>query len=239
MINSLQGRSLIIGDFNLPGIDWDLLHKDSPGERVFLDTIQDKFYTQHVDFATQDSGNILDLVLSSSSDLVHSIQDFGKLGCSDHRLLKVSLNVLSADCRSKEMVPDWAKADLESMRVAISYINWEETLSNLSGISAWDTFKSILECEIDRCIPKKPRRTGQKPLWLSKDILRLIRRKRRLWRWYSREGGKDYESFMKYKSAQKEVATAVRKARRDFERPLAKNRKANSKAFFSHIKKNT
>ena len=92
MLKSLKGRSLVIGDFNLPGIDWNMLHSESPGEDFFLKTIQDKFFTQHVDFPTQDSGNILDLVLSSTPELVHSVHDYGTLGRSDHRLLEININ---------------------------------------------------------------------------------------------------------------------------------------------------
>ena len=44
---------------------------------------------------------------------------------------------------------------------------------------------------------------------------------------------------MEFKNAQKEVTKAVRNAKRNFERKLAKDRKVNSKAFFSHIKKST
>ena len=74
---------------------------------------------------------------------------------------------------------------------------------------------------------------------MTKNVLRLIRKKRRIWRWYSRDGGKDFESFIAYRNVQKEVHKSVRTAKRNFERKLAKNRKKNSKAFFSHIKKST
>ena len=239
MVKSLQGKSLIVGDFNFPGIDWESMHSDSPGERVFLNVIQDKFFTQHVDFPTHDCGNILDLVLASSNDLVHSVLDYGNLGKSDHRLLRINLSCVSFGQQSSELVPDWSKADFDAIRESISAVDWENILRDLSGAEAWDVFKQILETEIDRCVPKKLRRSACRPLWMTKNILRLIRKKRRLWRWYTRYGGKDYSSFMEFRNAQKEVTKAVRNAKRNFERKLAKDRKVNSKAFFSHIKKST
>ena len=51
--------------------------------------------------------------------------------------------------------------------------------------------------------------------------------------------GRDLESFKAYKQVQKEVQNAVKKARHNSEQKLAKGKKANSKAFFSHIKKTT
>ena len=73
----------------------------------------------------------------------------------------------------------------------------------------------------------------------EKEHLEACKEKRRLWRWYTRDGGKDHDSFQAYKKVQKEVQKGVRKAKRNFERKMAKNRKKNSKAFFSYIKKST
>ena len=239
ILKSVKGPALFLGDFNFPGIDWDLMHSDNEGERHFINILQDQFFTQHVDFPTQDKGNILDLVISSSSNLVHSVDDCGKLGKGDHRLLKVNLRGISAESQSRELVPNWAKADLIGMRESISNIVWDDVLSSMSGDEAWVTFKNILETEFSKFVPKKLRRYNSKPLWMTKNILRLIRKKRRLWRWYTRNGGRDYDSFLNFKKVQREVQNSVRRARRNFERSLAQQRKSNSKAFFSHIKKCT
>ena len=40
MLENLPGEVLVVGDFNLPGIDWESLYSDSPGERVVLEVIQ-------------------------------------------------------------------------------------------------------------------------------------------------------------------------------------------------------
>ena len=51
------------------------------------------------------------------------------------------------------------------------------------------------------------RRKGSKPLWMKKKILRMIRKKRRLWRSYSTEERtkKDFVSFQSFKKVQKKV----------------------------------
>ena len=81
------------------------------------------------------------------------------------------------------------------------------------------------------------RRANNKPVWMNKNVLRLIRKKRRLWKWYTTEGGRDYESFQAYKKIQSEVQKAVKNDKKYFERKLAK--KKNKKAFFSYLKKKT
>ena len=63
ILKSVKGPALFIGDFNFPGIDWNLMYSESEGERYFLNMLQDQFFTQHVDFPTHDKGNILDLVI--------------------------------------------------------------------------------------------------------------------------------------------------------------------------------
>ena len=43
LINNLQGENIIVGDLNFAGIDWEALYSAIPGERTFLDTLNDKF----------------------------------------------------------------------------------------------------------------------------------------------------------------------------------------------------
>ena len=76
-------------------------------------------------------------------------------------------------------------------------------------------------------------------MWMNRNIMRMIRRKRRLWRSYSTEQRtrKDFASFQAFKKVQKEVEKAVKAAKRKLERSLAKNSKRNPKAFYSYIKK--
>ena len=64
--------------------------------------------------------------------------------------------------------------------------------------------------------------------------MRMIRKKRRLWRFYTTDSRarKDFNQFEAYKKVQKEVQTAVKNAKRNDERKLAKDCKKNPKAFW-------
>ena len=95
----------------------------------------------------------------------------------------------------------------------------------MSGIQSVDKFYLVLDREVERFVPKKKRRKGNKPLWMNKKILRMIRKKRRLWKSYSTEKRtkRDFASFQAFKKVQKEVEKAVRKAKQKLERNLAKN----------------
>ena len=126
---------------------------------------------------------------------------------------------------------------MKGMEDALRQIDWEKEFEGRSGVKTWEHFKAILKRETDRCIPMKKRRVGTKPVWMNKNVLRLIRKKRRMWKWYRREGGKDFESFQAYKNVQNLVQKAVRKAKRNFERRIAKEK--NKKSFYSYMKKKT
>ena len=81
----------VLRDFILPGIGWGRMYSDGAGERVVLDVFQNKFWTLHVDFPTHNGGNILDLALSSSAELVHGVSEVGKLGDMDHTLFQLEI----------------------------------------------------------------------------------------------------------------------------------------------------
>ena len=63
---------LICGDFNYSGINW----KEYVGTRVnlkeadFIEKLEDSFMTQVIDFGTFSSGNVLDLVLVSETEII-------------------------------------------------------------------------------------------------------------------------------------------------------------------------
>ena len=240
LIKSVNGHAVILGDFNFSGICWERNYSSSVGEQEFLRTIGDKFLTQHVDFSTHEDGNTLDLVLSSSPELVAGVGNEGPLATADHVMLDIKIVGPARDRTSVEMVPDWRKADLDAMKASVGAIDWDVELEGLSGVEAWDTFNEIIRRETEKCVPLMRRRQGSRPLWMTKNVMRIIRKKRRLWKGYAGKWGKhDYESFQAFKKVQQEVKKEVRNAKRNYERKLAKNRKKNSKSFYSYLKKKT
>ena len=94
---------------------------------------------------------------------------------------------------STESVPDYSKADYGRMRELLSDLDWYEELGGLGTEDSWNKFKAKLNKVVDDCVPKKIRRSGdKKPLWMQQNVLRLIRKKRRVWDWYQRT--REYES---------------------------------------------
>ena len=160
---------------------------------------------------------------------------------SDHLMLKFTIIGPKRCNTTTEEVPDWTKADYESMEKEIGEMDWELAFSDKSGSEQWELFKDKLNLVIDSNVPKKVRRKGNKPLWMKRNTLRLIRKKRRLWKHYSSSKvcSKDYAQFEAYKKVLEDVRKAVKKAKKEFEKKLAKNAKKNSKLFWSYMKQKT
>ena len=65
--------TIIVGDFNLPDIQWDTLSSTTSSSSALCDFVFDNLLIQLIDQPTHIKGNILDLVLSNSDDSVTNL----------------------------------------------------------------------------------------------------------------------------------------------------------------------
>ena len=78
--------------------------------------IHDKFLTQHLETATHNSGNILDLIISSDDDLVRDVETCGKIGKSDHNLIKCIVRAGALKSKVTKRSRNLSKARQNKMR---------------------------------------------------------------------------------------------------------------------------
>ena len=83
----------------------------------------------------------------------------------------------------------------------------------------------------------KRRRVNNRPIWMKKNVLRVIRKKKRLWRAYKET--REHREFEAYKKVENEVKKVVRNAKKKFEKKLAKDSKKNPRAFWGYLKSKT
>ena len=67
-------------------------------------------------------------------------------------------------------------------------VNWEDKLRGKKGLEQWDLVREVIKEATKNCVPMKMRKVGTKPIWMARNIIRLIRKKRRLWQAYTRPG---------------------------------------------------
>jgi hypothetical protein len=115
ILENAPNNSILIGDFNYPGIDWDNLTSDNKS-LTFLNTCIDKNFSQYVDFPTHSRNNILDLVLSNNDNIVN-VENLGPLSNSDHVMLLITTNFYVKNEVNSYVRYDWKNADFLKMEI--------------------------------------------------------------------------------------------------------------------------
>ena len=179
LVRRTEKSSIMVGDFNLPEINWSS-GQTGARSREFMGAAEEKFLEQLVDFGTHIKGNTLDLVLTNIPERVLNVEECGRLGHSDHSMIMVTVAVSSGGGTKEKEQLNWAKGDWVSMRNELLAVNWRNELNGKDGNAAWSVLKEKILKTVEKFVPKRRRRNFNKPAWLSSEILRAIRRKKRL-----------------------------------------------------------
>jgi endonuclease/exonuclease/phosphatase family metal-dependent hydrolase len=103
ILRGADNNTILIGDFNMPGIDWENTQARDVRGRELLETATEKGLQQLVNFPTHTKGNTLDLLLTNCPDKILGVTDAGRIGRSDHCLLRVVMDLQpSESCRPVE-----------------------------------------------------------------------------------------------------------------------------------------
>jgi hypothetical protein len=204
-------------------------------EKLVVEAAQDMFCEQMVDFSTHIKGNTLDLVLTTIPERISEVREEGRLGNSDHSSLVIEVKVGG----DKQQVPlparpDWARADWPRMKEMVRAWNWRDELRNAGAERAWTRLREVISNATEACVPKKRMRNKNRPPWLTQEILREIRRRKRMWARDKDKADKD-----EYKEQDKKTRNMIRAAKKKFERRLADGGGQNKRPFYAYVKART
>jgi Reverse transcriptase (RNA-dependent DNA polymerase)/Endonuclease-reverse transcriptase len=233
LIRNVPVNTVMVGDFNLPGLDWVKGEARGAGADEVLEACNEKFLEQLVDFPTHLKGNTLDLILTNVPERFLDISNAGRLGTSDHYMILAEFAIGKKQEESASLVRNWWKADWEAMKQELSRESWEG-LDQKSASEAWQQFKDRIENIVERHVPMKPRGRPGRPPWMTREILRAVRRKRRIWK---KEDGRNISQ--QYRETERKVRNLIRNAKRNLERKLATENNGNSKPFYAYLKSKT
>lgn len=195
---------LLIGDFNLPGIDWENaslfaesnLHVNYLRNIMLYHNLQQ--VVKHPTRIHDTSATILDLVFVSQS--IETFTVSVEPGISDHQLVYFTcpLNSCVVSKKNTVTIKDYSRANDESV---LDYL--EICLDSFQGhdiTALWHRFKEIINHCLRNFIPSKTKRTSKVTPWISRDILHLKRRVKRLRRRHaSREAIQEIQSNLNQK----------------------------------------
>lgn len=234
---------VVCGDFNLPDINWvEGTTPDNVTNKgyLFMECIRDCFLTQHVKKYTHrrkdQTPTTIDLVLSNEEGMVDNLTMEAPLGESAH--CSIIFDIISYIDRNEPSVrkPNYNTGDYNNFREWMGAYNWENDLQNLTCEESWTLFEERIRKGTQNFIPLKKVNCMKKPgrpLWMNTKALTKVKNKNDSYKRYiqTREG----EDYLKYAQARNQAKWECRKAKRDFEKKLAKESKSNPKAFYKYV----
>jgi hypothetical protein len=215
LLERQEQNSIVIGDFNLPDISWED-ESSGPKGRQLYETVLENNLVQLVNFATHSKGNILDLAITNCPERILSVRDFGKLGNSDHCIIELLASISLKKQQQVRQIVCWDKADIYSMKRDLSQVDWEDKLDSKNVEQGWTLFKQILTNCTDKYVPKITVKMSARQRWVTKEIIRLIRTKKRRWREYKQINSNETKTA--YEVVEAELKKKIKKAKRKRER---------------------
>ena len=213
---------LIMGDFNLPNIDWRTQSVTTCRTScLFLDWFHEHGLYQHVREATRIRGgclpSLLDLVLTTSESGITNMQCGAPLGKSDHVVLFFNAVVRYTKPPAK-LVRSFTNIDQTALRIAASQQDW--STNTVSIEEAWVLLTTNVKRIQESFVPQAAMGKGNHPKWWTPAIRRSIRARDRSWRKY--KASLTQGAWVRYKASRNAAISLQRLAKRKFELSLAR-----------------
>ena len=231
-------RLLLMGDFNVPKINWITKETEIGAklvDRDFLECVTDNILYQHVTMPTRFRGNersTLDLILTQEEEDIKNVNVLQPMGKSDHGVVTAEfICEWKSRCEPK-MRRAYYKGDYSSINNKINEINWTERFLEKSTQECWDIFKATYKQMINEHVPMISPKEYNEP-WMNSKIMRLWKKKHHAWKRFME--GNTNQGWNEYKKERNKLRKNIRKSRRLFERKIAKNAGKNKRSFFKYV----
>ena len=99
------------------------------------------------------------------------------------------------NCKTKEYISDWKNGDLEALTAYLNNVKWNEDLNQRSADESWTYLKNTIHTGMDLFIPKVLRRQANKPKWMTKKVMKLIRTKQRRYNLFMQTRSPENENY--------------------------------------------
>ena len=224
----------IVGDFNLPEVDWSEGQSSTQLGRRFIDLFNDLGFVQMMNQPTHEKGKILDLLFSNLVGSVENIVVLGKneICSSDHFGITFCIKMNFRKKLAKRKIFNFKKANWEGLNNDLKSERWDQHL-HCDAETGWQRFKNILYHHMNNWIPTITITDKDQPPWFDSETYQLCLKKERLRAKYNQTGrADDYAKFSQ--------------CRRDFKSLVNEKMLSNfkddddpaliSKKFWSHVK---
>ena len=234
-------KHIVIGDFNLDKTNWNSLEASNSLQQSFLDLFGDHCLDQIINQPTHIRGNILDIILSDSPNIIEDLEiaSHNEFIKSDHFALQFRINLNEAVKRVKPIrrfFRNFKKANWQAINEELVSIEWNKILNKNDINIAWNTFKVTLDNICDKHIPYIRSKPKLSPIWYDSDINKINCKKERLRRKYQESKNPDH--YKKYSLVRNHLKKAIKSKMRN---NLFDENKPNilTKKFWSHVKRSS
>ena len=111
---------------------------------------------------------------------------------------------------------------------------WTRRVMDSNSETAWKLVRNKVEELVRKYVPVRRRRNQNRPAWMNQEILRAIRKKKRVWKRVKNSADKN-----EFTVQEKITRNLIRNAKQKFEKKLASGNGGNSRPFFSYVKQKT
>ncbi|KAI5637575.1 endonuclease-reverse transcriptase domain-containing protein [Phthorimaea operculella] len=227
----------IVGDFNLPDIQWPLRKLDgyntlhSKFVELLTDTNLYQLVTQVTRIRNQQE-SLLDLVLCNDENLCTNVEHLPNIGKSDHQVLMMTIQLQVENRHTGTTQPrrNFFKADYK----LISQTLQEQRLETTDVCTAWTNLQTQIDKAISLYVPmQRPKKTYNvnKP-WIGSEIIKMTQEKAILWNIYITDKT-NTSAYKKYRRVNNKIVSLARSTRVKYEREIVKN---GPKSFHAYVR---
>ncbi|CAB4010566.1 Hypothetical predicted protein [Paramuricea clavata] len=188
--SSLQNTSessciVLVGDFNLPALDWTTFDEQIPTtaggqlENSFCDLFDDNFLQQFILGPTHNCGNKLDL-LSNCPEIITNVETSTPEQCkfpTDHYIVEFQIKLKFKRARNvKRRIYNYKMANFEGLRSCLSNVPFENAFSD-DIVQYWSNWKDLFLTAVNKFVPVKTIKDINSPQWIDGEVRQLVRKK--------------------------------------------------------------
>ena len=242
------GREVVLfGDFNFPLIDWSL---EAPSLSVY-DCLADQFVelvsslglSQWITEPTFLSGNVLDLLFTSTTDRVGHVEIHPPFPRCGHSPIVFSYVFFSQPysiyCPSPRY--DWKRGRYKHIDREISAVDWEFEFAELSTSAKYGRLQSFVETLITKYVPQHKDDRPKKAVLPPKAMIRERKMKWQSFKTIRRQRGRNSAECLEALSIYREVNLSYKNFHLNYQSDLELNLTSlltdNSKMFHSYIRR--
>ena len=233
-----QDPVIIMGDFNLPDINWATLTGSTAVSNVFCDLVFELNFVQVVLQPTHSHGNILDLVLTNNEELISSltVQSQPPLPVdTDHFLIffNIQLSKSSNNLNEPYYAFDFPNADIDSILHHLSNSELMSCFLYTDVEDVWNIIKSSILSNMHKFIPKYRLKSHSSPKWFTSEIRHLLNCLKSLRKRYKLHPTQN--NLDRLKSAESNLQHKISIAKVDYEQALVDNFSNDQPKLYQYI----